>query len=167
MAISPFVGGSGARVLVIERTRPRVPFEPLRLLLLFDDAHGFCGRVVPRMRSLLEQRAFLVDLREVNSGSVDDLSPYAGLVIGSPVLGIRGRPTDALIRAIPSLGGRAVALFCVYLVRAGASLERMRALVAERDGRVIVEQSYPFARPRHADHVLPTECMVRIRRPLP
>ena len=144
-----------------------MPFEPLRLLLLFDDAHGFCGRVVPRMRSLLEQRAFLVDLCEVNSAKVGDLAPYDGLVIGSPVLGVRGRPTEALVRAIPSLGDRAVALFCVFLVRAGATLEQMRALVAAKGGRVIAEQPYALTRPRHGDHVLPTECMVRIRRPLP
>jgi hypothetical protein len=72
-----------------------------------------------------------------------------------------------VVRAIPALGNRAVALFCVFLVRAGATLAQMRALVAEKGGRVIAEQSYAVARPRHGDHVLPTECMVRIRRPLP
>jgi hypothetical protein len=147
-----------------------VPFEPLRLLLLFDGAHGFCGRVVPRMRTLLEQRAFLVDLRDVNSGSVGELDPYAGLVIGGPVLGVRAKPSAAILQALgdlPALGDRAVALFCVYLVRGGATFDRMRALVAERRGRVIAEQPYAFGRPRHGDHVLPTECMVRIRRPLP
>jgi hypothetical protein len=171
MAISVRGEALAARVLVIERRdHPRVPFEPLRLLLLFDDAHGFCGRVVPRMRSLLEQRAFLVDLREVKSGSVGDLDPYAGIVIGSPVLGVRGRPTEAIaryLRDLPSLGERAVALFCVYFVRAGSTLDQMRALVAGKDGRVIAEQRYAVARPQHGDHVLPTECMVRIRRQTP
>lgn len=86
------------------------------------------------------------------------------------MVGVRGRPSEALTRALgelPSLGDRAVALFCVYLVRAGATLERMRATVADKGGRVIAEQPYALARPRLGDHVLPTECMVRIRRPGP
>jgi hypothetical protein len=122
------------------------------------------------MRAMLEQRAFRVDLHEVNTGSVGDLEAYAGLVIGGPVVGLRGRPSEALVRTVlelPTLGDRAVALFCVYLVRAGATLERMRALASDKRGRVIATQAYALARPRHGDHVLPTECMVRIRRPLP
>jgi hypothetical protein len=146
-----------------------VPFRPLRLLLLFDDARGFCGRVVPRMKSLLEQRAFLVDDHEVGNGPLPELEQYAGIVVGSPVfgLGIRGvGPTERLARAvgsIPSLEDHAVALFCVHAVRPGTTLDRMRAMVHEKGARVVAAQGYALARPGYGDHVLPTECMVRIR----
>jgi hypothetical protein len=71
------------------------------------------------------------------------------------------------VRAIPSLAIARVALFCVFLVRAGRDPRADACPRPAKGGRVIAEQPYALARPRHGDHVLPTECMVRIRRPLP
>lgn len=145
-----------------------MPFRPLRLLIYFDDARERCGRVVPRMKELLEHRAFLVDTATVADGPVD-LSPYQGLVLGSPVfgLGIRGvGPTPALtaaVEAMPDLDDLKVALFCVYTLSPGTTFDRMRGLVLSKGATFVAEHAYSLFQPTRGDHVLPTECMVRIR----
>jgi hypothetical protein len=127
------------------------------------------------MKSLLEQRAFLVDLHPVKTGSDStadplDLKPYAGLVIGSPVtgLGIKGAgPSNVLADFVrdrlPSLDEHKVALFCVYPVRPGLTFDRMKGMVLDKGADVVGAHAYSLLRPQHGEHVLPTECMVRIR----
>jgi hypothetical protein len=145
-----------------------VPFTPLRLLILTDPAGGLCARVIPRMRQLLEDRAFLVDEHRLDQGAVD-ISPYRGLIIGSPVfgLGVKGvGPTDALLRHVldlPDLEGRYAALFCVPQLRPGLTLDRMRGLAREKGAQVVCARSYPPWGADPGEHILPAECMVRIR----
>ncbi|MBN1336767.1 MAG: hypothetical protein JXB39_12485 [Deltaproteobacteria bacterium] len=145
-----------------------MPFRPLRLCIVYDGARGLCDRVVPRMRVMLEHRAFLVDTHEVGQGGID-LDACQGLVLGSPATGlaIRGAGPSARLRtwveAVPSLERVRVALFCVYDTRPGATLDRMETLVRSRGAEVVARQAYWALAPRRDDHVLPAECMVRIR----
>ena len=145
-----------------------MPFRPLRLCVAYDGARGLCGRVVPRMREMLEHRAFDVDVHEVGAGGLD-LAPYRGLVLGTPVTGLalRGAGPSARLRAwieaLPSLEGVPVALFCVYEVRPGTTFDRMKNLVLGKGGTVVAEQAFWVLAPRRDDHVIPAECMVRIR----
>lgn len=144
-------------------------FQPLRLLILYDGAEGLCQRVVPRMRQLLEHRAFVVDEHTIDQGPVE-VTAYAGLVIGSPVLGLglRGAaPTPALADYVrdelDELDEHKVAVFCVHPVRPGFSLDRMKGMAFSKGAEVVAAHAYSVLRPHHGEHVLPTECMVRIR----
>lgn len=145
-----------------------MPFQPLRLLILFDDDQGYCASVIPRMKRLLEDRAFVVDVHRVQDGPVD-VGPYRGIVLGSPVFGagIRGvGPTLALtdaVEALPDLDGKKVATFCVYPLRPGTTLARMKGMVLAKGADFVASWGYWLARPEPGEHMLPTECMVRIR----
>ncbi len=145
-----------------------MPFRPLRLLILIDDTRGYCGKVVPRMKEMLEQRAFLVDVHRIEDGPVD-ITPYAGLVIGTPVfgLGIKGvGPTPALtkfIEDLEDLDEKKVALFCVYEIRPGTTFDRMKGLVLEMGAEFVAAHGYWLLRPHAQEHIIPAECMVRIR----
>lgn len=145
-----------------------MPFSPIRLLVLYDDARGYCGRVVPRMKELLEHRAFVVDTHRIQDGPVD-IAPYSGLVIGSPVfgLGIKGvGPTAALTTFIEGLSGldeKRVALFCVYETRPGTTFDRMKGLVLQQGAEFVASHGYWLLQPHRDEHIIPAECMVRIR----
>ena len=136
--------------------------------MLYDNARGFCGRSVRELARLLEQRAFIVDTHDIADGPVA-LEDYTGLVVGSPVfgLGLRGvGPTHALTRYVadlPSLEGRRVASFCVYASRPGNTLARMRQMLTAKGAELVVEQAFWVAAPKRDVHVIPTECMVRMR----
>lgn len=145
-----------------------MPFTPIRLLILIDDARGYCGKVVPRMKELLEHRAFQVDVHRIQDGPVD-IAPYRGLVIGTPVfgMGVQGvGPTPELTRFIQDLADldeKKVALFCVYQVRPGTTFDRMRGLVLELGAEFVASHGYHLLRLKEDEHVIPAECMVRIR----
>lgn len=145
-----------------------MPFQPIRLLILYDDDRGYCGKVIPTMKRLLEDRAFVVDTHRVADGPVD-VGPYRGLVLGSPVFGagLRGvGPTDALVafvEALPDLDGKKVAVFCVYPLRPGTTLARMKSLALARGADFVTAWGYSLLHPDRGAHMLPTECMVRIR----
>lgn len=145
-----------------------MPFKPLRLLILVDDSRGYCSRVIPRMKEMLEHRAFVVDVHKIQDGAVD-IDPYDGLIIGTPVfgLGIKGvGPTPALTRFIEDLEDldeKRIALFCVYEVRPGTTFDRMRGLVQGMGAEFVASHGYWLLRPTHKEHVIPAECMVRIR----
>ncbi len=145
-----------------------MPFRPLRLCIVHDGARGLCGRVVPRMREMLEHRAFRVDVHEVGRGAFD-LAPYQGLVLGTPVTGLAlagagpSAPLRAWLEGLPTLAGLPVAIFCVYEIRPGATLDRLAARVRALGGEVVARQAIWVLAPRRDDHVLPAECMVRIR----
>ncbi len=146
-----------------------MPFQPLKLLVLFDDRRGYCARVIPKMTELLQYRAFQVDTHRIQDGPVD-IQPYAGLIMGSPVfgLGLKGvGPTPELTRYVldelPDLDDKKVAVFCVYEVRSGLTLDRMKGLIYEKGAQLVVAHGYSLLKPHRAEHILPTECMVRIR----
>ncbi|MDP6933102.1 MAG: hypothetical protein QGG40_09305 [Myxococcota bacterium] len=145
-----------------------MPFVPLRLLVLYDDARGYCGRVVPRMVQQLQQRAFEVDTHEIGQGAID-IGSYQGLILGSPVygFGLKGvGPTPELIsmvEGLEDLEDHRVAVFCVYELHAGTTLARMRGLVEQLGGTFVAGREYWALRPEQGAHILPAECMVRIR----
>jgi menaquinone-dependent protoporphyrinogen IX oxidase len=139
-------------------------------MLAYDNTAGLCGRVVPRMKEMLEQRAFNVELMEID-GELRDIDPedYDGLIIGSPVRGVgwKGAGPSEAVRAfidhIEDLDELKVALFCVYEGHPGRTLDNMAALVEERGGELVVRKAYWMLRPTKDEHVIPAECMVRIR----
>lgn len=145
-----------------------MPFKPLRLLIAYDAAGNRCGRVVSRMKELLEERAFEVDIRELDGQPVD-LDEYQGVILGTPVRGLALRdagPTEkvsAFIKDTEGLDEKKVALFCVYDVRPGAVFDRMKNLINERGAEVVTEYPYWRLQPRDGEDLLPAECMVRIR----
>jgi len=145
-----------------------MPFRALRLCIVYDGTRGLCGRVVPRMKEMLEHRAFVVDTHEVGRGPLD-LAPYRGVILGTPVTGLalRGAGPSARLRAwvesVPSLEGQKVAVFCVYEIRPGNTFDRMKNLVLEKGAEFVVEQAFWVLAPQRDDHVIPAECMVRIR----
>jgi hypothetical protein len=146
-----------------------VPFKPIRLLVLFDDQRGHCGRVVGRMKEMLEHRAFIVDTHRIQDGPID-IDDYKGIVVGTPAfgLGIKGcGPTDALTHYIeedlPDLDEHKVAVFCVHELRPGMTLERMKGLVFSKGGELVAAHAYALLKPGEGEHIIPAECMVRIR----
>ena len=147
-----------------------MPFQRLRLLIAYDNARGLCGAVVPRMRAMLEHRAFEVELLEIGDAPVAvDLTEYSGLVLGTPAmgLGVRGVGPSARVKAfVAAQGGLEevkVAVFCVYELLPGYTLRNTRQLVLDAGGQAICAQPYWRLRPEHDEHVLPAECMVRVR----
>lgn len=145
-----------------------MPFTPLRLLIAYDAAGNRCGRVVSRMKVLLEERAFEVDTFEIG-GEPPDLSGYQGVVIGTPVRGFAvsdAGPTAKVahfIEQTEELDEKKVALFCVYDIRPGNIFDRMKNLLNARGIDVVTEYPYWRLQPRDGEDGLPAECMVRIR----
>lgn len=146
-----------------------MPFKPIRLLLAYDDAHSLCARVVPRMKQMLEDRAFNVDVHVIGSGDAPDITPYKGLVIGTPVPGAglrRQHPTSRVVELLDAVDGldeKKLAIFSVYRAWSGAALAHLRAEIEQRGGTVVVENSFWALAPERAEHVIPAECMIRIR----
>ncbi len=146
-----------------------MPFVPLRLLLTYDPEGGLCARVVPRMRDMLEQRGFEVQVTELGDGTLPPLDGVRGVVLGSPVLGLGVRrldPSERVARFVREASGLhelRVAAFTVYRARGGDSSQRLRALVRARGADVVVDHAYAVWAPERDEHVLPAECMVRIR----
>lgn len=146
-----------------------MPFVPLRVLILFDDEGGLCRRVVPRMKEMLEDRAFEVDVHTVQEGPVD-LSPYAGVVLGSPAfgLGLKGvGPTERLTRYVldelDDWDELKAAVFCCPQVLPGLTVDRMKGLILEKGADFVAAHVYTRWDPTQGEHIIPAECMVRIR----
>lgn len=120
------------------------------------------------MKELLEHRAFTVDVHRIQDGPVD-VTPYKGLILGSPCfgLGIKGvGPTEALqeyVKSLPDLTGKKAAVFCVYELSPGTTLDRMKGMIFEKGADFVAAHAYSMLRPNRGEHILPTECMVRVR----
>ncbi len=144
-------------------------FSPVRICLVYDPTGGLCVRVVPRMREMLEQRAFDVVVHPLDDGPPPPLGGARGVVIGSPVVGLGLRrldPTPRVLRYLHEAEGlaeRRVACFTVARLRVGDSSARLRAAVRAVRAEVVVDHGYVAWAPARDEHVLPAECMVRIR----
>ncbi len=145
-----------------------MPFEPLPLLILIDDTGGRCSKVVPRMKALLEHRGFIVSVHRVSDGPVD-VRPFRGIVLGAPTFGIGLKdlpPTDALadyLDQLEDIDEKQIAVFTVYPAWPGNSLERLKGLVLRLGAQFVAWHGYPLTNLEKGEHVIPTECMVRIR----
>lgn len=144
-------------------------FVAPRLLLVWDPQGGLCDRVVPALAEQLVARAFEVDAHPLSEASRVELRQYTGLVLGVPVPGAglrRHGPSAAVedfLAAQDQLDEVKTALFCVYRVRPGHTLRNTRQRVHDLGGEVVIGHAYSAVRPTWQDHVLPAECMVRIR----
>lgn len=122
-------------------------------------------RVVPRMRQMLEDRGFNVTVATTEKAPAD-LEEFFGVVVGTPTT-LRGEgPSDAIeawIQRAQALDEKKVAVFSTFWALPGRALDRMRARLTEAGAEVVVEHAYWLARPAEGEHVLPAECMVRIR----
>jgi hypothetical protein len=145
-----------------------VPFAPLPLLILFDDTGSRCGKVVPQMKMLLEHRGFDVTTHRVQDGPID-ISPFRGIVLGAPTFGVGLKdlpPTDALadyLDALEDIDEKQIAVFTVYRLWPGNSLERLKGLVLRLGAQFVAWHGYPMGKLDKGEHVIPAECMVRIR----
>jgi hypothetical protein len=141
------------------------------LLLATHDPSGRCARVVTRLHAMLEARAFVVDRIALEEGTPPpDLAPYKGVVLGfaDPAwLGVRAGSVPPVVGAFvdetPDLDERKVALFSVHRLRPSDALGQLAARVERRGAQVVVTHSYDGWAPQRAEHVVPAECMVRIR----
>ena len=147
-----------------------MPFTPLRLLLVHDSMKGLTPKVVPEMVRRLEQRAFLVDVYDLEDvPSEVDPFDYAGVILGTPTFGLGWKgvgPTQALTDWVKAQGGLddiRIAAFCVFQARAGNTLRNLRQLCVDEGANVVVAQPYGLLNLEEEAHVLPAECMVRIR----
>ncbi len=133
--------------------------------MTYDGAGGACRRVVPRMQRMLEDRAFVVTVAEIGEAPAT-LEEFDGVVLGTPV-GLRGGgPTAAVLDWIGRAEGideKRVALFSVFWVREGSALPALRSRLGELGAEVVIDYAYWALRPSEGEHLLPAECMVRIR----
>lgn len=145
-----------------------MPFIPIPLLILYDDAKGYCQRVLPGLEPLLTHRGFKVQSHRIQDGEID-VQPFKGLIIGSPVYGLAFKgaaPSEALfeyVQALDDFERHKVAVFCVHPFRLGTSLDRMKGMVLEKGGEIVAARAYPLLKLNPHDHVIAAECMVRIR----
>lgn len=142
-----------------------MPFQPRRILVTYDPAGGRCAAVVARMRQMLEDRAFEVTVAPLAEAPAD-LEPFAGIVLGTPV-SLRGNgPSAAVLEWVGRASGldeKKVALFSAFWALPGEALPKLRARLAELGVEVVVDHAYWLARPAEGEHLLPAECMIRIR----
>lgn len=145
-----------------------MPFTPRRLLIAYDDSRGLCGAVVPRMKKMLEERAFAVDTFVIG-GETPDLEDYHGVVVGAPVLGAGVRPASVpptvaqFLQGAEGLDEKKVAVFSVFSALPGSMTEALEQKVGELGAEVVAKYAYWRLRPESGEHVLPAECMIRIR----
>ena len=65
--------------------------------------------------------------------------------------------------ALPDLDGVKAAVFCVYELGHGTTLDRMKGMMFEKGCDFVAAHAYSMLRPSRGEHILPTECMVRVR----
>jgi len=137
-------------------------------LIIVDDERGWCMDVVPRLREMLTHRGFSVRCHAIADGPVE-LDGAKAVILGAPTfgLGIHGRaPSDAFVDYVESLDGleeTQVGVFTVYQTRPGDSLQRLKGLVLRVGAKFIAWHGYPRWDLSKGEHVLPAECMVRVR----
>jgi len=120
------------------------------------------------MVDMLSNRGFETTVHRMADGPVD-LTGFRAMILGAPTfgLGIRDRaPTDqfsAYVESIEGLDEVSIGVFTVYATRPGDALQRMKGLVLRTGARFIAWHGYPRWNLEKGAHVLPAECMVRVR----
>ncbi len=98
-----------------------------------------------------------------------DVRPFAGIVLGAPTFGVGLKdlpPTDALadyLDTLEDIDEKQIAVFTVYPAWPGNALERLKGLVLRLGARCVAWHGYPMTNLDKGEHVIPAECMVRIR----
>jgi hypothetical protein len=145
-----------------------VPFEPIPLLILIDDERGWCLGVVPRLTELLEHRGFVVSVHRFQDGPCP-FDGHRAVLVGAPTfgLGLRNRaPSDDFanyVEAIDGLDEVQIGVFTVYQAWSGDSLQRLKGLALRVGARFVAAHGYPRWNLTKGEHILPAECMVRVR----
>jgi hypothetical protein len=145
-----------------------VAFERIPLLVVIDDTKRWCSAVVPELKSMLEHRGFVVNVHRMQDGPVK-LAGHKAVLIGAPTFGaaIKARPpTESFatyIEAIDGLDEVQMGVFTVYNFRTGDAIQRLKGLVLRVGARYIAGHAYSRQRPKRGAHILPAECMVRVR----
>ncbi len=143
-------------------------FQPIPLLIIVDDERGWCMDVVPRLVEMLTHRGFDVRSHRMQDGPVT-LDGVRAVILGAPTfgLGIRSRaPREEFVEYVEAIDGIdevQIAVFTVYQTRPGDSLQRLKGLVLRVGAGFIAWHGYPKWDPSRGEHVLPAECMVRVR----
>lgn len=120
------------------------------------------------MKQMLEERAFSVDTF-VLGGDIPDIGPYAGVIVGAPVLRLGLRPSElptpvgVFLDGVEALDEKKVAVFSVYTAWPGTMVEALKQKVGELGAECVAEYAYWRLKPEWGEHVVPAECMIRIR----
>ena len=146
----------------------QVPFQPIPILILIDDTRGWCAGVVPELQVLLENRGFIPHVHRMQDGPIQ-IGDNRAMLLGAPTFGfgIRERAPTAdfadYVEAMDGLDEVSIGVFTVYATRPGDSLQRLKGLVLRTGARFIAWHGYPRWNLSKGAHVLPAECMVRVR----
>jgi len=125
-------------------------------------------RVVPKMKDLLEHRGFVVTVHRMQDGPVT-LDDHRAVIMGAPTfgVGIRDRPpTEAFADYVESIAGLdevQMGVFTVYALRTGDAVQRLKGLALRVGSRFIAGHAYSRLNLDKGAHILPAECMVRVR----
>ncbi|GEM_PF-1227307 len=151
----------------------KVPYQRKRVLVVFDGEGGLVEQILDRQVEMLEARGFDAELLKLSGSVPDDLDfdpeEWDGLIVAAPVsgTGLRGGAPSPLILdfldACDDLDELKVAVLTVYRLQPGKALEALEEKVGELGGDVICAHQLWLMRPTHEEHVVPAECMVRMR----
>lgn len=123
---------------------------------------------VPRMSDMLAHRGFEARAHRTQEGPVE-LADASGVILGAPTvgLGIRSRaPNESFVEygeSIVGIGEVHMGVFTVHQARLGDSLQRLKGLVLRVWARFVAWYGFPRWDVSRGEHVLPAECMVRVR----
>ena len=153
--------------------KAKVPYRRRQVLLVYDASGGLVEQVLERQVEMLADRGFDAELLRLDGAVPDDLDfdpeEWDGLIVAVPVSGsgLRGGAPSPVVLdfldACEDLDELRVALLAVYRLKPGKALEALEEKVAELGGEVICSHPLWLMRPTHEEHVVPAECMVRMR----
>jgi flavodoxin len=129
----------------------------MRILILYESRRGFTLTVARAIRDELRRRGLTASTAAIRTVDVGTLSAADALVVGTWVSGkiVAGvgpaKEAVAAIRALPDLGGRAVATFCTCDVAPRNTLQVLEDLLAARGATVV--GGFTFKRRRSLQHV--------------
>ncbi len=124
--------------------------------------------VVPRLTELLEHRGFVVNVHRIQDGPCP-FDGHRAVLLGAPTfgLGLRTRaPSDDFanyVEAIDGLDEVQIGVFTVYQAWSGDSLQRLKGLALRVGARFVAAHGYSRWDLTKGEHILPAECMVRVR----
>lgn len=147
-----------------------MPFTPLPLLLATYTPTGRGDAVLAGLVGMLEDRAFVVTRVALGRDPVPDPATFRGVVLAVEdpgLLGLRDHgppaPAEAFLRDTPGLDAVPLALLTLHRLRGGQLGGRLRTLAESRGVRIAVVHAMRVGAPHRDAHVVPAECMVRMR----